>query len=405
MTPSTRSSSLRAGPSGWLFSPRADLGMLALPALVTAAAVLWSVRVGRPFDAGDASAVWIAHFVLGNSNHVVLTFLLLGARPDLLFAQRRQAPTVVAGSIATFALGAGAFAVFHRHFYVWSDLLLAIVMVFAVHHTLSQVKGLWSLYNLRGKALGVPPPGEPERRVQRIFVPLGLVLVTVRILFVPKSARAEYPFIQAIPQMAAPLPFEVTYLLLAAWIVFVAALFRALRGGPRPESHPKLLYLGTHAAIVAITVAFPAIGTTFSAGVHGLEYSLLSARMLHPTAAEPRARLGAPLVWPALLAAMSPVLLVGLVNAPFTPLLGLAAHARLFPIARFVLNGVVLAHYFADAFIYRFRIPEVRQVALRRLGFDPGHPSKPVHGQRKEIPAGVVRVEIGAATCSPHSRP
>ena len=33
------------------------------------------------------------------------------------------------------------------------------------------------------------------------------------------------------------------------------------------------------------------------------------------------------------------------------------------------LNGVVMAHYFADAFIYRFRIPEVRTVALRRLGF------------------------------------
>jgi hypothetical protein len=28
-----------------------------------------------------------------------------------------------------------------------------------------------------------------------------------------------------------------------------------------------------------------------------------------------------------------------------------------------------MAHYFADAFIYRFRIPEVRRVALTRLGF------------------------------------
>jgi hypothetical protein len=37
--------------------------------------------------------------------------------------------------------------------------------------------------------------------------------------------------------------------------------------------------------------------------------------------------------------------------------------------ARLALNGVVLAHYFADAFIYRFKIPEVRKVALRRLGF------------------------------------
>jgi hypothetical protein len=29
----------------------------------------------------------------------------------------------------------------------------------------------------------------------------------------------------------------------------------------------------------------------------------------------------------------------------------------------------VMAHYFADAFIYRFRIPRVRKVALARLGF------------------------------------
>jgi hypothetical protein len=30
---------------------------------------------------------------------------------------------------------------------------------------------------------------------------------------------------------------------------------------------------------------------------------------------------------------------------------------------------VVLAHYFADALIYRFRIPSIRRVMLRRLGF------------------------------------
>jgi hypothetical protein len=273
---------------GWLFSPRADLGMLALPALVTALAVAWSIRVGRPFDAADAWAVWVAHFVLGNSNHVILTFFLLGARPDLLFATRRQAPVVIVGSLATFAVSVAAFVVCHRYFYVWSDFLMAIAMLFAVHHTLSQAKGLWSLYNLRGKALGVPPPGEPERRVQRLFVPLGLLLVAVRILFVPKSARAEFPFIQAIPQMPAVLPFAATYLLLAAWFVFVAILFRALLSAPGPRLHAKLGYVGTHAGIVALTVAWPAIGTTFSAGVHGLEYYLLSAQMLRPTAARSR---------------------------------------------------------------------------------------------------------------------
>ena len=33
--------------------------------------------------------------------------------------------------------------------------------------------------------------------------------------------------------------------------------------------------------------------------------------------------------------------------------------------------GVVLAHYYSDAFIFRFRIPGIRKVMLRRLGFTP----------------------------------
>jgi hypothetical protein len=33
-----------------------------------------------------------------------------------------------------------------------------------------------------------------------------------------------------------------------------------------------------------------------------------------------------------------------------------------------VTNAIVLAHYFADAFLYRFRIQKVREVTLGRLG-------------------------------------
>ena len=44
-------------------------------------------------------------------------------------------------------------------------------------------------------------------------------------------------------------------------------------------------------------------------------------------------------------------------------------HVGTFQILRYFLNSIVMAHYFADAFIYRFRIPEVRRVALMRLGF------------------------------------
>jgi hypothetical protein len=67
--------------------------------------------------------------------------------------------------------------------------------------------------------------------------------------------------------------------------------------------------------------------------------------------------------------AMLPLLVVGLGNAPFSAALGLGAFAPAFAIGRVALNAVVMAHYCADALIYRFRIPEVRHVALARLGF------------------------------------
>jgi hypothetical protein len=65
---------------------------------------------------------------------------------------------------------------------------------------------------------------------------------------------------------------------------------------------------------------------------------------------------------------MAPLALIGVVNAPFTYLFGLTPLAPAFVTGRIVLNAVVMAHYFADALIYRFRIPEVRRVALHRLG-------------------------------------
>ena len=64
--------------------------------------------------------------------------------------------------------------------------------------------------------------------------------------------------------------------------------------------------------------------------------------------------------------AIAPLLVVGMTTAPFSPRPG-----RLATLAMFAMNAVVLAHYFADAFTYRFRIPSVRKNALARLGFGP----------------------------------
>jgi hypothetical protein len=63
---------------------------------------------------------------------------------------------------------------------------------------------------------------------------------------------------------------------------------------------------------------------------------------------------------------MAPLLLVGIARGPFP---GLAFGGSVMTFGFDVVNALVIAHYFADAFIYRFRIPAVRKVALHRMGF------------------------------------
>jgi hypothetical protein len=352
---------------GWLFSPSADASMVVLPAAVTLIAMLLAARSGAGAGSERAYAAWLSQFVLGNSTHVILTFLLLGVRRDVLHATAGQARTVIAGSVLVFAGALAFFWTFERAFPIWADFAFSIALVFATHHALSQAKGIWSLYNLRGKSLGIGPPGHVEAKLQRAFVPLGLSLVMIKFLFVPKSAAALFPFLQAIPAEEAVLPYEVTWLLFGVWTVFALAVVATLLR--RPELNPvKIGYVSAHLFGVGWMLLSPAWGGIFTSGMHGLEYYLLCGRMLQPTAAEKGARLQPRAVWPVMLLAMGPLALIGVVNAPFTYLFGLAALAPVFSIGRIVLNAVVMAHYFADAFIYRFRIPEVRRVALHRLG-------------------------------------
>jgi hypothetical protein len=359
--------------AAWLFSRRTDLLILGVPAVATLIAAIVGLSRGGDALGERAYAAWVAQFIFGNTTHVILTYLLLGARRDMLHATSGQARTVVVGSIVTFAVTFGMLWLTGRTFPVWSEFGVAIVAIFATHHTVSQAKGLWSLHNLRGKAAGLPPPGARERGAQQAFVPLALALVMIRALFVPKSRGAMFPFIQAVPGLEAVLPFAVTYALLAVWLAFaVYALSTLTRSALPPDprvSGPKLLYVGTHMAGVALTILAPPWGVIFTSGIHGLEYYAITARMLRPTAAEPEARLSRALVVPAMAGIMLPIFVVGVGAAPFAAVLGLGGYASLFGALRIGVNGVVVAHYFADAFIYRFRIPEVRRVALERLGF------------------------------------
>jgi len=351
-------------PLGWLYSAPADLAIVFVPCAVVALAVLFNAGTARVNT--QAYAGWIAQFVLGNSTHVILTFLLLGIRRDVLQATPRQATTVISGSLATFAIAVAALGALHAYAPLWTDFGTAVVLTFAIHHTLSQVKGIWSLYSLRGGTVGLPRPSESERRLQRLFVPLGLLLIMIKWLFVPSRPSAMFPFLQAIPSEPAFLPYSVTYLLIAAWVVYSVVLSRELlRGSGRNPA--KLIYVGVHVAVVALVIITPVWGGMVSAGIHGLEYFFLCGRMIASAPGEKNAPAAARHPGWAIALAVLPLFAIGLVNAPFSGFF--VEHRAAFTVARLVLNGIVLAHYFADAFIYRFRIREVRDVALARMHF------------------------------------
>ncbi len=350
----------------WLFSRRADLAMLLVPMLVTGGAFAMALRLGQ--DVGGSArgyAGWATAFLLGNTSHVLLTFLLLGARRDMLHATPRQATAVTLTSLFVFALSLVLMRLtdkdpWTRPFYE------TVTVVFATHHTLSQAKGFWALYSLRGAQAGLPAPSARERELQKLFVPLALLLIAIKWTLVGKVSQPDAgPYMNVNPGDPAILPFALTHVLIAAWVAYVAVLFHTLLAYEKVNG-AKLLYLGVQCSVVTLELVSPGWGVTLAAGLHGLEYYFLTRKMLAPTPGEASSRLTAALCWPAMIAAMSPILLVGLFKNPWVPL-----GASFGSWALMLVNASVLAHYAADAFIYRFRIPGVRRVAMARLGFAP----------------------------------
>ena len=155
--------------------------------------------------------------------------------------------------------------------------------------------------------------------------------------------------------------------LVAAWVGFAGTIVWTMARGR--ASFARVLHVGLHATAIAVTLRWPTWGTAISAGMHGLEYYFLSARMIGPAEGE-SSRIRGPWVWVSMAVAMAPAFVVGALIAPFKSTFALSTTAADYvEIGRLALNAVVLTHYFADAFIYRFRIPSVRRVALRRLHF------------------------------------
>ncbi|MBJ6761931.1 hypothetical protein JGU66_14245 [Myxococcaceae bacterium JPH2] len=363
----------------WLFSPRMDVSLLLLPALLTLFCVWLAKLTGEgPLGFSRAIGQWTSQYVLLNGTHVILTFLLLGTRRELLHTTPTQPRLLVGGATVVFVLTASLLWYAGEHAPRLDLMLAATIHILAVHHTLSQVKGIWALHGLRARTAGAPPLSEAERRMQRNFVPVALLLMMARSLAVPLSgAKGSAPMVNIGQAEGGSLPYATTWVLLAAWVVFVGGLLNAMRG-PGGTSGPRRLYVLGHASVVAVYLVWPTWGAILSAGIHGLEYFFLTGRMMEPTAKESDARLRGTGVWAAMMLVMLPIILVGVANSPFIPLVDRSTNGAatefllrqqpLWSLGVIVTNAIVLAHYFSDAFMFRFRIPRVREVTLARLG-------------------------------------
>jgi hypothetical protein len=206
-------------------------------------------------------------------------------------------------------------------------------------------------------AAGLGSTPKFERSLQQLFVPLALVLILVRWFFVHE------PFIAVVPDNPHLLPSWTTYLFTVAWLAYSVTLATTLVKAR--ASLPKLLYLSLHLSGVMLAIASPGWGALLLGSIHGLEYYMICARMLHPEAAD---RGTAANVRPMVLT-MLPLFVVGVVNAPFVVLAVSAPNLYHFDTARILVNCIVMAHYFADACIYKFRVPAIRNAALPKLGF------------------------------------
>jgi hypothetical protein len=353
----------------WLFSRRVDLGILLLPVAFAALAAGVMTIEGGPGSLVPSYWGWATQYIFGNTTHVILTFLLLGARRDVLSATPGQSTVVVAGSIATFAVVGSFFYLCNLSYPQFADLAVAVGLVFSLHHSMSQTKGLWSLYNLRAGQQGRPPATPRERQAIQHFVAVGVLLAAIRVFFVAKDVRPHTPpFINLLPGEPAFLPHGVMYVLLALWGAYAVWALASLRPASGPANGPKTLYVALHFALIGLLLFSPAWGLATKGGVHGLEYFFLCGRMLQPAPGE-SSRLTRGLVWPAMGLAALPIFGVGFLSGPLASWLQLPRNEDTIALLMVLTNALVMTHYFADAFIYRFRIPEVRRVALRRLGF------------------------------------
>jgi hypothetical protein len=362
----------------WLFSSWADAAFLAVPLLLTVGAAVVSSLVPSTAAAEvNRLTLWTAQNILGNGTHVVLTYLLFAVHRDVLTAEPQQPRAILAGTLAMLGVGVAFIFTYYANKDAHVYLVSVVFNIFGLHHGLSQHKGFWALHTLRGHQAGLGAGDPRERTLQQAYVPLVLALILVRIFFVAESsAPGAGPFVDV--GQGALLPHGALAVILTVWLGYFTLLFRTvLRAGN--ASGPKVLYLLAVATATGLTLVKPL--SVMLPAMHGLEYYMITARMLEPRPGDPPARLGRAWIWPLMILSMLPMVALGVIhglilNGTSRGTLGTvdpsgsSSHLLLRVVTSLSL-GVVLAHYYSDAFIFRFRIPGIRKVMLRRLGFTP----------------------------------
>ncbi len=345
---------------GWLFSKGADLSLVGAPVLLALTCYLIERVHGGGRTLERDYALYLSQFLLGNTTHVVLTFLALGTRPELLTPVPGQRGILVFGSLFAFIASFALFWVTSVTFPTFAELGITIGFVFAQHHRLAQIKGLWALYSLRAGQR----PAPDERVVQNHFVAVLLLCLVARLLLFPKSSDRMTAQLAPIPGVFPPLPFEGVYVLCA--VVALGGAYTLYTVWKAGAPLAKRIYLSAHVFAIVLAMYTPLWGLVVTSGIHGMEYYFLTEKMLMTKDGDARkiSRLGA---WILMALAMVPLLVVGSMQAPFAR--GFVTATPAIHTALIALNALVMAHYFADAFVYRLRLPGVRRVVLRRLGF------------------------------------
>lgn len=353
----------------WLYSPRTDLSLFCAPFALALLAATVGNYLAEP-DSGPSQhlAVWTAQYILGNGTHVILTFLMFAVRPETLRAAPKQGAWLAFGAVAATAVAFFLFGLSRVDERAGMLLTGVLFNVFGLHHLLSQFRGMWALYTLRGRQGQETPASPREMRLQRALTPLALSLMLTRFFLVPSSSLTpREPYLDV--GQSALLPHYWLAILVVIWLTYCCTVARELLLEADP-SGPKALYLVAVSAGVLLSLMTPQWGNVVLPGLHGLEYFLLSAQMLQPRDAQEAKRYSGRHVWPLMVAAMLPLFAIGVVGAlgPSTPFLQAFASSVPWGVFGTLGSACVIAHYWADALVYRFRIPSVRKVMLRRMG-------------------------------------